>query len=134
MQDAGVGLQVDAVGAARLGVFGQQDVAVVHVRALRHLAVHKDKELRVLGVVPFLDLGLQVQVQAAPGIAFGHSDFGAEPIVLVRAVPVGDLGVDRLIRLAVVAAGEEFFQVIGFLMVKQGIRRFGRVGLGRSVR
>ncbi len=88
VHDAGVGLQVQAVGLAALGLLGQQHVPVVHVDALGDHAVHKQQKLGVLGVVPFVDLGLHVQEQGLAVQFGGHRDPGREPVVLVGAVPV----------------------------------------------
>ena len=130
MQDAGVGLQVNAVGPAGLGLAGQQHVPMVHVSALGDHTVHKDEELGVLGVVPLLDLGLQVQPQALAGKGLRHGDLGAEPVVLVRAVPVGNLAVDGAVGLVLIAAQQELGQVVGLLMAEGGIGRLSRVRLG----
>ena len=88
VQDAGVALQFQAVGASALRMAVQQDVAVVHIDTLRYLAIDKQQELRVLRVVPFVDLGADVHPQRFAVHLLRHGHIGAEPVVLIGTVPV----------------------------------------------
>ena len=88
MQDSGVGLQFQTVLLTALGAAVQQDVAVVHIHALCHLAVHKQQELRVFGIVPLINLGADVHPQRFSVHFLRHSHIRAEPVMLVRSVPM----------------------------------------------
>ena len=105
MERARVALQVQAVGFPRLRLPVHQHVPVVHVQALDHASIQEQEELGVFGVVPFLDLGAQVQPQGLARKAVRHGKFRAEPIVGVRAVPMvpaavkGQEGAIGLIRV-----------------------------------
>ena len=88
MQDSGVGLQFQTVLLTALGAAVQQDVAVVHIHALCHLAIHKQQELRVFGIVPLINLGADVHPQRFSVHFLRHSHIRAEPVMLVRSVPM----------------------------------------------
>ena len=96
VQDAGVALQLQAVGAAALRVAVQQNVTVVHIDTLRHLAIDKQQKLRILRVIPFVDLGADVHPQRLAVHLLRHGHIGAEPIVLIGTVPVHRAAVKRL--------------------------------------
>ena len=88
VQRAGVGLHVDAEGLAARGALCEAHFAVVHVQALLHFPVHEEEELRVFAVVVFVYLRADVHPHAPAGELLRHREVGAEPVVLVRAVPV----------------------------------------------
>ncbi len=88
VQGTCISLQLDMMRTARLGASAQQHIAVVHVDALHGLPIHKQQELRVFPVVPFVNLGANIQPQRPPLEALGYSDVRAEPVMLIRPVPV----------------------------------------------
>ena len=93
MENAGIGLQINGVLVSGFGTAGQQQLPVVHICALFQLSVDKNQELGIFGVIPFLNLGAQVQPQLFSVIAFRHGEAGAEPIMAVGSIPVHELGI-----------------------------------------
>ena len=88
VQRAGVGLQVYTEGLPSPGALKQTHLPVVHVEALRDLPVHEEEELRVFPVVVLVNLCADIHPHAPAGEALRHRQVGAEPVVLVRPVPV----------------------------------------------
>ena len=95
MQGSGVGLQFQTVLLTALGAAVQQDVAVVHIHALCHLAVHKQQELRVSSVIPFVQSCMDSHPEIFSIEALRNGDGGAEPVMFVRSVPAV---IDRIKR------------------------------------
>ena len=94
MDGAGVRLQVEHKLFAGNRFRGKQHVTVIHVHALHGHVVHKQQKLRVFAVVPF-DLRAHIQPHCLAVKRFRHGEFRAEPIVLVRAVPMHGAAVKR---------------------------------------
>ena len=88
MQDSGVGLQLQTVLLTATGATIQQDIAVVHIHALCHFTVHKQQELRVFGIVPLINLGADMHPQWFAVHFLRHGHIRAEPVMLVRSIPV----------------------------------------------
>ena len=110
MQRAGIGLQIQPVGLTGPGAAGKQHLPVVHIDALHNLAIHIQQELRVLAVVPLVNLRAHIQPQRAAVKAVGNGHIGLEPIMRIGAVPVHDAAVKRqkgrFIRLRVMGTDE----------------------------
>ena len=88
MKRAGIALQFDMVGLAGFGAPGDEHFPVVHIHALGDFPVHKEQELRILGIIPLLDLGAEMEEQGFSIKRLGHGHIRAEPVVLVGSVPV----------------------------------------------
>ena len=88
VEDAGIRLQVDAVDLPRPGAGGQQDVPVVHIDSLGDFPIDEQEELGVLGVVPLLDLGADVEPQGPAVKGLRRRHIGPEPVMDVGPVPV----------------------------------------------
>ena len=88
MQGAGIALQIQSVLLPTAGIPGQEHIPMIDVNPLDHLSVHKQQKLRILGIIPFLNLSSDIQPQRLPVKGFRHSHPGSEPAVPVRAVPV----------------------------------------------
>ena len=93
MEDAGICLQLQPVGLPRLGAAGQEHIPVVHIDALSHFPVYEKQELRVLPIVPLVDLGADVQPEGLPVKGLRNGYIRPEPVMNVRSVPMHGLAV-----------------------------------------
>ena len=124
VQCAGISLNVQRQLLAAYGALAQEHLAVVHIRALHDFMVDKDKELRILAVVPFLNLRVQLQPDGLAVHTLRDGDAAAEPIVRAgNAVKIRGLSLKFSLKL--VGSG-----VIGVPVHPLAVKRLPRCGCG----
>ncbi len=88
MQDARISLQLQRQFLTGAGLRPQEHIPVVHVDTLHCLTVYKKQKLRVLRVVPLVDLGAHMHPHPLAVKLLRHPVYSLEPVVAVLAVPV----------------------------------------------
>ena len=82
VQRTGVGLNIHRQGLPHRRLGEELDVPVVHIRALGHLAIHKDQELGILAIVPLFNLGPDLHPHRFTSHLLRNGDISPEPVVL----------------------------------------------------
>ena len=96
MQRSAVSLQLQCQLLPRHGGRGQKHIPVVHVDALHRLPVHKQEKLRVLGIIPLINLGAHMEPHPLTVQLLRHTVDRLKPVMAVLAVPVHIPAVKRL--------------------------------------
>ena len=98
MQGSRVRLQTDLEHLTLLCGRRQEDIPVVHIDALHHFPVHKQQKLRILRVIPLIDLSAHMEPHPLSIQLMRHLIRRLEPVVAVLPIPVHVLAVKILPR------------------------------------
>ena len=88
MQRSGIGLKLQHQFFSRLRFRTKKDVPVVHVDSLYRFPVHKQQKLRILRIVPLVDLGTYMKPHALSVKRLRHPVERFKPVMPVLPVPV----------------------------------------------